>query len=416
MICSQCNHAFEIPAIQKVDPAAPIDSAQKRNAIHRFTEAKPPQGPREGRTVDSPTMVGALVLVVVIIIVGVFWQTAASWISGILFVCAIVTLSSHAKNSAQTPSEIDEANNPRTRTQAGWVLLVACLLAVVVWIAPEESTEADGGDAPRAEASTGDTSKPATQQIEIDEANKMVHLLVQQAKKDLEYGLVDLAERKLTQIKGIAHAQSLESAQELESRIKVATDPDMIRATLVSLTERDFQAVKSGKSVPPKLSFGFKVLDESAANLITQNLEVAEAERKKIKERKRAELAKKRARERALAEAKRRAEQEKQRKKARAAAEATRKERPEREERKKAKSEKRMGQTLSVGYTSYCVWKAWFSDRLSSNQFLNERANAKWLFLDVSVTNNDKKARLVPKQAYHGALLGGGWACGRRAQ
>jgi len=62
----------------------------------------------------------------------------------------------------------------------------------------------------------------------------------------------------------------------------------------------------------------------------------------------------------------------------------------------KAEPEKGMGETLSVGYTSYCVWRAWYSDRLSSNQFLNKRPNAKWLFLDISVRNNDRKARMVP--------------------
>ena len=62
----------------------------------------------------------------------------------------------------------------------------------------------------------------------------------------------------------------------------------------------------------------------------------------------------------------------------------------------KAEPEKGMGETLSVGYTSYCVWRAWYSDRLSSNQFLNKRPNARWLFLDIAVRNNDTKARMVP--------------------
>lgn len=63
---------------------------------------------------------------------------------------------------------------------------------------------------------------------------------------------------------------------------------------------------------------------------------------------------------------------------------------------KKAQTEKQMRETLNVGYTSYCVWRAWYSDRLSKNQFLNKRANAKWLFLDISVRNDDTKARMVP--------------------
>lgn len=66
------------------------------------------------------------------------------------------------------------------------------------------------------------------------------------------------------------------------------------------------------------------------------------------------------------------------------------------EDAKKVQTEKQMRETLTVGYTSYCVWRAWYSDRLSQNQFLNKRANAKWLFLDVSVRNDDTKARMVP--------------------
>jgi hypothetical protein len=55
-----------------------------------------------------------------------------------------------------------------------------------------------------------------------------------------------------------------------------------------------------------------------------------------------------------------------------------------------------MKETVHVGYTSYAVWKAWWSDQLSSNEFLNQRPNASYLFLEVSVRNDDRKARIVP--------------------
>jgi hypothetical protein len=54
------------------------------------------------------------------------------------------------------------------------------------------------------------------------------------------------------------------------------------------------------------------------------------------------------------------------------------------------------GDTVHVGYTSYAVWRSWWSSRLSSNQFLNQRPNALYLFVDLTVRNNDQKARIVP--------------------
>ena len=56
----------------------------------------------------------------------------------------------------------------------------------------------------------------------------------------------------------------------------------------------------------------------------------------------------------------------------------------------------KMKETASVGYTSYSVWEAWWQDRLSTNQFLDEKPNASYLFVDLTVRNDDKKARTVP--------------------
>lgn len=54
------------------------------------------------------------------------------------------------------------------------------------------------------------------------------------------------------------------------------------------------------------------------------------------------------------------------------------------------------GQSLSVGYTSYLVIRSWWSTRLSDNQFLNEDPNARFLFIELVVRNDDAKARTVP--------------------
>jgi len=54
------------------------------------------------------------------------------------------------------------------------------------------------------------------------------------------------------------------------------------------------------------------------------------------------------------------------------------------------------GETVGVGYTGYCVWRCWWSESLSSNEFMNQKPNAKYLFVELSVINGDKKARMIP--------------------
>lgn len=54
------------------------------------------------------------------------------------------------------------------------------------------------------------------------------------------------------------------------------------------------------------------------------------------------------------------------------------------------------GETVQVGYTSYAVWRSWWSSHLSDNQFLDKKPNAMFLFVDLTVRNDDTKARTVP--------------------
>ncbi len=54
------------------------------------------------------------------------------------------------------------------------------------------------------------------------------------------------------------------------------------------------------------------------------------------------------------------------------------------------------GETVSVGYMSYAVWRSWWSSHLSSNQFIDHPPNAMYLFVNLTVRNDDKKARTVP--------------------
>src|ERR1700761_6395800 len=54
------------------------------------------------------------------------------------------------------------------------------------------------------------------------------------------------------------------------------------------------------------------------------------------------------------------------------------------------------GDQFLVGYTGYAVWRSWWSPRLTADKFLDQAPNAKYLFVALSVLNNDTKARDVP--------------------
>ncbi len=54
------------------------------------------------------------------------------------------------------------------------------------------------------------------------------------------------------------------------------------------------------------------------------------------------------------------------------------------------------GETVSVGYTSYCVWKSFWSQRLSNSAYLNSPPDSMYLIVDVTIRNNDRKPRAIP--------------------
>jgi hypothetical protein len=55
----------------------------------------------------------------------------------------------------------------------------------------------------------------------------------------------------------------------------------------------------------------------------------------------------------------------------------------------------KLQETAHVGYTSYAVWKAFYRNQLSDNQYLNEPPDAAYLFVDLTVRNDDTKARSI---------------------
>lgn len=54
------------------------------------------------------------------------------------------------------------------------------------------------------------------------------------------------------------------------------------------------------------------------------------------------------------------------------------------------------GDTAHVGYMSYAVWRSWWSRRLNQNEFLDQRPDSMFLFVELTAKNNDKEARTIP--------------------
>jgi TonB family protein len=55
-----------------------------------------------------------------------------------------------------------------------------------------------------------------------------------------------------------------------------------------------------------------------------------------------------------------------------------------------------MGQNVHIGYMSYVVNGSWWSRRLSDNEFLDQRPDSLFLFVNLTARNNDSEARTIP--------------------
>lgn len=54
------------------------------------------------------------------------------------------------------------------------------------------------------------------------------------------------------------------------------------------------------------------------------------------------------------------------------------------------------GETVNIGYTTYVAWQSYWTDRLTDNQYMHKYPDAKYLLIEVSVRNDDKKERSIP--------------------
>ncbi len=56
----------------------------------------------------------------------------------------------------------------------------------------------------------------------------------------------------------------------------------------------------------------------------------------------------------------------------------------------------KLGDTVSIGYTSYTVLKSDWHDSLSNNKYLDAKPDADFLFIEIVISNDDKKPRSIP--------------------
>lgn len=54
------------------------------------------------------------------------------------------------------------------------------------------------------------------------------------------------------------------------------------------------------------------------------------------------------------------------------------------------------GDAVVVGYTGYVVSRSWWATRITDSETLNVPPAARYLFVEVTVMNNDKEARMIP--------------------
>lgn len=222
-------------------------------------------------------------------------------------------------------------------------------------------------------------------------ANEEVIQLVAKAKSRLAQADVTAARKLIDAALKLNAAQNRDLALALEGAIKNSEDSAWALDLLMRLSDAELAAFKAGGKPPASLDLGYAVLTEKAVTNARDQIDAVVAKHAEIKKqeeeaakarRQQAAAAAEAARKKAEAEAKERRKTAE----AKAAAEAA----------ERAKFEKGMGETIHIGYTSYCAWDAHWSDRLSSNRFLDKRANANWLFVKMTVRNNDKQARMVP--------------------
>ncbi len=115
--------------------------------------------------------------------------------------------------------------------------------------------------------------------------------LLDRAEEMLDAGDTDAASRFVREALNIPHLDDSGRAKQLESHIRMATDPDRVRAVLVAVPDDQFDRLRGGGPLPPDLTSDFRVLESRARSLAESSYAAASEARKvrRVAERKRLE-------------------------------------------------------------------------------------------------------------------------------
>lgn len=224
----------------------------------------------------------------------------------------------------------------------------------------------------------------AEQQKLTREANAKVDVLMADVRKQFQARNVAAGMNGVKSVLATPNAMNKADAQRISDAVALSKDAARVKTLLVAMSDEEFNAFSTTQKVPPAFDGVYPVVTDSIVALAKPLVATIGPER--------------------VALAKKQAQEEEQRKqeavaaaaRAEQAAAAARKAEADKTAAARAKFEKKMTETLHVGYTTYCAWSAKWSDKISDNQFLDKRANANWLVINMTIRNDDKKARTVP--------------------
>ncbi|MGB7160935.1 MAG: DUF4352 domain-containing protein [Tepidisphaeraceae bacterium] len=335
--------------------------------------APPPQAPAPKKNVRA----WAVLLVLAALIGAVIQPTIGYLFFGLLILLMVLYVVPGMRGMSRATLGLSIGRPFATSMKMIFVGLLAVVMLLV-------AVGSQGAKVARQQAEAERVKAEAERQRLIAEDNAKVDSLMVAVKSQMDASDVAGASAKLADVFKVEHATNLGSAQRLNESIALSRNSAAVRTKLVELNDEEFNAFATDGKVPDTFNLGYPVLSNAVVALARPMVAEAKIERVALAKNRAEEVEQRRKDELARAEADRK--QREQKASAEAAAAAA----------ERAKSEKKIGETLHIGYTSYCVWRANWSSKLSDNEFLNKRANANWLIVEITVRNNDKKARTVP--------------------
>lgn len=354
------------------------------NPVTVESHVQPPPMPQYSSPQRSPALATsnhirgwAVLLVIGSLVASVFSPPAGFAFAGLLIVLIAFYFIPGVSVIARPLLGLSKGRPVATAFRLVFVLLLALLISIIA------STASTIREAAQKEEERKAAEITRRQQVEA-QANATVDTFMVDVRAQLEARNVAAAAMQVSKALATPHATNKTEAQQLSNTFALSMDSARVKTLLVDMSDEEYQLFASAQKVPPALDAGYPVLTDAIVALAKPMVKSVGVERAALATR-RAEEERRRDEELA-AEVTRRHQ----------AAEATRKAEAARVAAERSKYEKKTGETLHVGYTAYCAWSATWSDQLSDNQFLNKRANASWLIVNMTIRNDDKKARTIP--------------------